>query len=105
AMLLDDQSDSFNLQGTPLQLKIWHALREIPQGSTVNYQDLAIQIGHPKAWRAVANAVGKNPIAYLIPCHRVIRKDGTLGGYRWGIHKKQALLLSERALRKKTPKV
>ncbi len=83
------------LVGTPLQQAVWKALLEIPKGSTVTYQDLAVKIGKPKAYRAVANAVGANPISPLIPCHRVIRKGGALGGYYWGLEAKKKLLKAE----------
>lgn len=85
------------LVGTPFQHKVWKALTEIPQGSTWSYQDLAIHLGHPKAVRAVANAVGANPISPLIPCHRVIRNNGHLGGYYWGVDEKIKLLKAEGA--------
>lgn len=83
------------LVGTPLQQSVWKALLEIPKGKTVSYQDLAMKVGKPKAYRAVANAVGANPISPLIPCHRVLRKGGALGGYYWGTESKQALLKEE----------
>lgn len=89
---------SFQLyvKGSAFQVKIWQALLGIPAGTTVSYGQLATMIGHPRAYRAVGNAVGGNPIAFLIPCHRVICADGTLGGYRWGAKRKQALLEWER---------
>lgn len=83
---------SLHLQGTNFQIKVWEALLSIPPGSLVAYEDLAVYIGLPKAARAVANAVGKNPIPVIIPCHRVIRKMGEFGGYRYGLARKQALL-------------
>ncbi len=88
----------FIFDGTPFQKLVWHAALQIPSGTTVTYQQLAARIGHPKAFRAVANALGKNKIAYFIPCHRVIRKNGELGGYRWGIDVKKKLLQAEGAL-------
>lgn len=81
-----------HLQGTNFQIKVWEALLAIPPGSLIDYEDLAVYIGLPKAVRAVANAVGKNPIPVIIPCHRVIRKMGEIGGYRYGSARKQALL-------------
>lgn len=81
-----------HIQGTNFQIKVWEALLRIPTGSLVSYQDLAGMIGYPNANRAVATAVGRNPIAYLIPCHRVIRRSGAFGGYRWGRTRKRALL-------------
>ena len=83
------------MRGTPFQTKVWEELLKIPAGSVITYQELAVAIGRPKAWRAVARAVATNSIAYFIPCHRVIRKNGELGGYRWGRDKKIALLKSE----------
>lgn len=80
------------VQGTNFQLKVWEALLTIPQGSVTTYQQIANSIGNPKAVRAVGTAVGDNPIAYLIPCHRVIRKEGILGEYRWGSLRKKALI-------------
>lgn len=81
--------------GTPFQQKVWQALRHIPYGQTISYAQLAQNIGQPTAFRAVANANGKNPISLLIPCHRVIASDGGLGGYTGGIAIKQALLAVE----------
>ena len=89
-----------NLKGTKFQLKIWNYLKKIPKGKVKTYLDVAKAIGQPKAFRAVANAVGKNPYPSKIPCHRVIRSDGTLGGYsgKGGILKKRQLLKSEKVL-------
>ena len=81
-----------DIQGTVFQHKVWSALKSIPAGETVNYAEIAKQIGDPKAVRAVASACGANPVAVLIPCHRVVRRDGVLSGYRWGLERKQALL-------------
>jgi len=83
------------LDGTDFQQKVWEALLEIPANTTTTYADIAEKIGKPKAVRAVGTAVGANPIAYLIPCHRVIRTDGTLGGYRWGLEVKKKILAFE----------
>jgi AraC family transcriptional regulator of adaptative response/methylated-DNA-[protein]-cysteine methyltransferase len=80
------------LEGTEFQKKVWEALIEIPANSTTTYALIAEKIGKPKAVRAVGTAVGANPIAYLVPCHRVIRTDGTLGGYRWGLDVKMKIL-------------
>jgi O-6-methylguanine DNA methyltransferase len=84
-----------NPSGTPFQQKAWNALRKIPFGETRSYQDQAQMIHHPKATRAIGTANGHNPIPILIPCHRVIRSDGTLGGYSGGIEIKQKLLALE----------
>jgi AraC family transcriptional regulator of adaptative response/methylated-DNA-[protein]-cysteine methyltransferase len=85
-----------NLIGTEFQLSIWHALQRIPAGKTTTYAQIAEQIGRPKAVRAVGTAIGANPIAYLIPCHRVIRTDGSLGGFRWGLECKMKMLAYEK---------
>ena len=84
--------------GTDLQQAVWQALSKIPVGKTMTYKELAKTIGRPKAVRAVANAVGANQHAVVVPCHRVVRSDGTLGGYRWGLKRKQQLLKREGAL-------
>lgn len=81
--------------GTPFQLRVWQALRAIPPGQTTSYAELATAIGAPTAARAVAGACAANPLAVLIPCHRVVRRDGTPSGYRWGLARKQALLARE----------
>ena len=81
-----------HVYGTNFQLKVWEALLRIPPGSVITYQDIAVQIGLPEGSRAVGNAVGRNPLPVLIPCHRVIRKDGNFGGYRFGSPRKKALL-------------
>ncbi|TLU96945.1 methylated-DNA--[protein]-cysteine S-methyltransferase [Dyadobacter sediminis] len=80
------------VHGTNFQLKVWEALLKIPNGSVTTYQQIARSIGVPGAVRAVGTAVGDNPVAYLIPCHRVIRKEGILGEYRWGSLRKKALI-------------
>lgn len=80
------------LKGTPFQQKVWRALIAVPKGELVQYTHIARSIGHAKAVRAVGSACGKNSIAFLIPCHRAIAKGGGLGGYRWGIERKKALL-------------
>ena len=84
-------------QGTPFQQKVWAALRTIPRGEVRTYTDIAVQIGHPFSARAVANACGKNPYAPEVPCHRVIRSDGSIGGYsaEGGSEKKRAMLREE----------
>lgn len=84
-----------DLRGTVFQQRVWHALRKIPAGTTTNYRDIARRIGSPKAMRAVAGACAANALAVAIPCHRVLRTDGSLSGYRWGVERKQALLRKE----------
>jgi AraC family transcriptional regulator of adaptative response/methylated-DNA-[protein]-cysteine methyltransferase len=86
---------SLHLRGTNFQIKVWEALLNIPVGAAATYEQIAAQIGKPNAWRAVGAAVGHNPIAYLIPCHRVIRKTGEFGNYRYGSARKKALLAME----------
>jgi AraC family transcriptional regulator of adaptative response/methylated-DNA-[protein]-cysteine methyltransferase len=80
------------LRGTNFQMKVWQALLAIPAGAAASYGDVGEMIGHPTASRAIGSAVGANPVAYLIPCHRVLRKSGALGGYRWGEGRKVAML-------------
>lgn len=87
-----------DLNGTDFQKEVWRGLQSIPFGSTTTYQKLATQIGRPTSVRAVANACGANPLAVLIPCHRVLRTDGGIGGYRWGVAHKRALLSIEQSL-------
>ncbi len=81
-----------DVRGTAFQQRVWQALREIPAGVTLSYTDLAIRIGAPKAVRAVAHACAANALAIAIPCHRVVRNDGALSGYRWGVERKRALI-------------
>ena len=84
-----------DLRGTAFQQRVWRALREIPAGETVSYAEVARRIGAPKAVRAVAQACASNALAVAIPCHRVVRNDGDLAGYRWGVERKRALLARE----------
>ena len=86
-----------DLRGTNFQIKVWQALLEIPPGAVVPYEQLAARVGNPKASRAVGSAVGQNPIAFIIPCHRVIRKVGAIGGYHGGVDRKRAMLAWEAA--------
>jgi len=81
-----------HLQGTDFQLKVWETLLKIPQGNVSTYGEIAHKIGNPKASRAVGSAIGKNPIAFIIPCHRVIQSSGNIGGYMWGENRKTAIL-------------
>jgi len=83
--------------GAPFQLKVWEALLAIPPGHVSTYSEIARSIGNPKAVRAVGTAVGRNPISWLIPCHRALRRDGELGGYHWGLPLKRAMLAYESA--------
>ena len=87
-----DTSLGLHLRGTNFQLKVWEALLRLPSGSVVAYEDLARQVGSGKAAQAVGNALAHNPVAYLIPCHRVLRKAGDFGGYRYGALRKKAIL-------------
>lgn len=84
-----------DIRGTAFQQRVWQALREIPVGSTLSYSEIAGKIGSPKSVRAVAGACAANAIAIAIPCHRVVRHDGNLSGYRWGVERKRALLERE----------
>jgi AraC family transcriptional regulator of adaptative response/methylated-DNA-[protein]-cysteine methyltransferase len=95
-----DGARPFNLllKGTNFQIQVWKALLSIPEGWVVSYQDVAAYVGSPKALRAVANAVAINPVAYLIPCHRVIAKSGKTHGYRWGAVRKKAIIGWEAAM-------
>src|SRR5207247_10899412 len=81
-----------DVRGTAFQQRVWQALREIPAGETVRYTELARRIGAPKSVRAVAQACGANRLAVAIPCHRVVRNDGALSGYRWGVERKRTML-------------
>lgn len=97
---VDDPRYGFKLpldiQGTAFQQRVWEALRDIPVGTTASYGEVAKKIGAPKSFRAVAQACGANNIAVAIPCHRVVRSDGGLSGYRWGVERKSAILEIER---------
>lgn len=83
--------------GAPFQIKVWEALLSVPSGYVTTYSDIAGAIGNPAAVRAVGSAVGRNPVGFLIPCHRAIRKSGELGGYHWGLPVKRAILAWESA--------
>lgn len=84
-----------DVQGSAFQQRVWMELRKIPAGTTMSYRELAARIGSPKAVRAVATACAANPVAVVVPCHRVVRSDGNLAGYRWGLERKRALLERE----------
>ena len=85
------------LIGAPFQIKVWEALLHIPKGHVTTYSEIADAVGHPRAMRAVGTAVGRNPISFLVPCHRALRKSGGLGGYHWGLPVKRAMLAWEAA--------
>ncbi len=85
----------FDLHGTDFQKKVWKELLRIPAGKTRSYAEIAARIGHPNAYRAVANACGANPVAVAVPCHRVIASGGKIGGYGGGLHRKRKLLANE----------
>ncbi len=97
--LVDEPGRAFDApldtRGTPFQEEVWRALRAIPAGTTTTYSNLAAQLGRPRSARAVGAACAVNPIAIIIPCHRVVARDGDLTGYRWGVERKQALLQRE----------
>jgi AraC family transcriptional regulator of adaptative response/methylated-DNA-[protein]-cysteine methyltransferase len=86
-----------DIRGTAFQKRVWNAIRDIPAGATASYAELARRIGRPSASRAVAQACASNTLAVAIPCHRVVRRDGGLSGYRWGVERKEALLTRETA--------
>ena len=88
---------SIHFKGTPFQIQVWKALLQIPAGNLVAYQDIGDRIGQPKAVRAIGSAIGKNPIAYLIPCHRVIQSNGFMGNYRWTSERKKIINAFESA--------
>lgn len=92
-----------DLRGTDFQIKVWTALQRIPLGQTRSYSDVAVMVGEPRAVRAVANACASNPVPLIVPCHRVIRKDGSLGGYGLGLPRKRMLLAKERSLAASSP--
>lgn len=97
---LRGQQTTFDLpldvQATAFQWRVWQTLRKIPYGATRTYSEIAVSLGNPKANRAVAHACATNPVSLVVPCHRVVRADGSLGGYRWGLERKQKLLEQER---------
>jgi AraC family transcriptional regulator of adaptative response/methylated-DNA-[protein]-cysteine methyltransferase len=85
-----------DLRGTPFQRRVWQELQQVPRGETATYTELAKRAGMPRAVRAVASACARNPVSLFVPCHRIVRRDGGLGGYRWGLDRKRALLARER---------
>jgi AraC family transcriptional regulator of adaptative response/methylated-DNA-[protein]-cysteine methyltransferase len=86
-----------DIRGTDFQRRVWSAMREVPAGATASYSDIARRVGAPRAMRAVGTACGANPIAVVIPCHRILRADGDMSGYRWCVKRKRALLEREAA--------
>ena len=84
-----------DIRATAFQRKVWNILRTIPYGETRSYSDIAVAAGAPSSVRAVARAIATNPVALVVPCHRAVRKNGALAGYRWGIERKRALLAQE----------
>lgn len=88
---------ALHMIGSPLQIKVWEALLRIPTGHVTTYSEVANAIGNPRAVRAVGTAIGRNPVSWVIPCHRALRKSGSLGGYHWGLPVKRALLAYETA--------
>jgi AraC family transcriptional regulator of adaptative response/methylated-DNA-[protein]-cysteine methyltransferase len=86
-----------DIAATAFQWRVWEALTRIPAGQTRSYRALAAELGDPRAARAIGNACGNNRLALIVPCHRVVREDGSLGGWRWGVDRKRELLARERA--------
>jgi AraC family transcriptional regulator of adaptative response/methylated-DNA-[protein]-cysteine methyltransferase len=86
---------ALDLRGTPFQQRVWTALRKVRRGQTATYTELAQKAGTPRAVRAVASACARNPVSVFVPCHRIVRRDGGLGGYRWGLERKRELLRRE----------
>ena len=99
---LHEAECNLDMHGSVFQVEVWSELRRIPVGQTISYQQLAHRVGRPRAVRAVANAVAKNRIAFLVPCHRVIRTDGSIGGYRWGSARKAEMLDWENSMAAET---
>lgn len=97
ALILDRGAVTVRLTGTEFQMQVWRALAEVPRGQVISYAMLAHRIGRPAALRAVGTAVGQNPVSWAIPCHRVTRTDGSIGGYHWGAAVKRAILTREGA--------
>jgi AraC family transcriptional regulator of adaptative response/methylated-DNA-[protein]-cysteine methyltransferase len=91
------QALPLDIRATAFQRRVWQALTEIPRGETRTYAELAAALGAPRAQRAVGRACATNPVSILVPCHRAVREDGGLGGYRWGLKRKQAILRNEGA--------
>lgn len=96
AKIFSGEQVEISLRGSELEIAVWTELCNIERGETCTYSQIAEAIGRPRAVRAVASAIGRNPISYIVPCHRVLRKDGTLGGYRWGVEIKKQILANEK---------
>lgn len=90
---------ALDLQGSPFELKVWNALREIPAGTTASYGEIAARLGSPRDAREVGEACAANRLAVVVPCHRIVKKDGSISGYRWGVGRKRALLEREHRTR------
>ena len=88
----EDQPLNVVMIGTDFEIRVWQTLLKIPMGQAATYADVAASIGNPKASRAVGSAVGRNPISFVVPCHRVLAKGGKIGGYHWGLTRKRAIL-------------
>lgn len=97
AAAFSGKTTQLHMIGAPFQIKVWEALLQVPSGKVTTYSDIAETIGSPKAVRAVGTAVGRNPVSWLIPCHRALRKNGGMGGYHWGLPVKRAMLAWESA--------
>lgn len=97
-IFVENAKIQISVKGTDFQRNVWNALCEIPVGSTATYAQIAQKVGKSKAVRAVGTAIGANPVAWLIPCHRVLRTDGGLGGYRWGLELKMKMLEREKKI-------
>ena len=95
----NEENIDYTLIGTDFQIKVWNAISKIKKGKTVSYQELAKQIGKPKAYRAVASSCRNNPLCFIVPCHRVIHSNGDISGYRYGNNIKRGLLLREGAIK------
>ncbi|MPZ33446.1 MAG: methylated-DNA--[protein]-cysteine S-methyltransferase [Rhodospirillales bacterium] len=108
AMIDRPESDAdltLDLQGSDLECRVWNALREIPVGTTATYGEIAARLGVPRQAREVGEACAANKLAVVVPCHRVVKKDGSISGYRWGVRRKRKLLESEHSARLLQPAV
>jgi AraC family transcriptional regulator of adaptative response/methylated-DNA-[protein]-cysteine methyltransferase len=94
-----DASLTLDMQGTDFECRVWNALREVPVGTTATYGEIAARVGAPRQAREVGEACANNRLAVVVPCHRIVKKDGSISGYRWGVRRKRALLERERSAR------